>query len=612
MAIFLIVGIGLYFLVLSSVEDFNNRIISQGLQSMADGIFSIADRSVDQLTRKGQAGDDKATKISKVTTLIEIEDFVRKNDLGVLVYGLEEQEALVQAGTSPDLDDHLLKNVEALPFNFELPDGESYYSYTIEFSPWNWRVILVKDASEYATLVANTRNIYLIAAGLLVLIGVVMIFYLRRVIARPIQQMVSSLHEHAKANYSGISEFEFLSDSIGDMMDEVDETREHLEELVQARTGELEQAHSDVTEKNKTLETLSGQLSKYLAPQVYASIFSGAQSVELSSKRKKLTVLFSDVVGFTVATDKMQSEELTRLLNLYLSEMSQVALHYGATIDKFIGDAIMIFFGDPETRGVKEDALACVKMALGMRKRLSELNAVWRDSGIEAPLVTRTGIHTGYCTVGNFGSEDRMDYTIIGGAVNRASRLEHEAPAGEIIISFETFSLIKDEIHCEEFGKIQVRGIAYPIATYKVVDLHENLSADTQPVHVELPHLTLDADPVHMAEAERSTAAQALKEVINQLETGPANPQLDQEQSEACESSPKSFSLKDTPGELGTVISALESEDGATLEELAAATSWEPGTVLGALSKLKEDGIKIELSETGERKSYRITNVNPD
>ena len=96
--------------------------------------------------------------------------------------------------------------------------------------------------------------------------------------------------------------------------------------------------------------------------------------------------------------------------------MSQIALSYGATIDKYVGDAIVIFFGDPETRGVNEDALACVEMALAMRKRMLELHDQWRASGIEKPLECRIGINTGYCTVGNFGSEDRMDYTIIGRA----------------------------------------------------------------------------------------------------------------------------------------------------------------------------------------------------
>ena len=182
-------------------------------------------------------------------------------------------------------------------------------------------------------------------------------------------------------------------------------------------------AGEEIGRKNAELEVLSAKLSKYLSPQVYDSIFTGRQEVQLASQRKKLTVFFSDIAGFTETTDKMESEDFTQLINHYLTEMSIVALDHGATIDKYIGDAIMIFFGDPESRGVKKDALACVKMALAMQRRMGELASVWRDMGIEHPFACRIGINTGYCTVGNFGSEDRMDYTIIGGAVNLAARL---------------------------------------------------------------------------------------------------------------------------------------------------------------------------------------------
>ncbi|HSG64645.1 MAG TPA: GAF domain-containing protein, partial [Gammaproteobacteria bacterium] len=139
-----------------------------------------------------------------------------------------------------------------------------------------------------------------------------------------------------------------------------------------------EEANERVLEQNRMLESLSTKLSKYLSPQVYSSIFTGSQSVEISAKRKKLTVFFSDIAGFTETADKLESEDLTQLLNHYLTEMSQIALAHGATIDKYVGDAIVIFFGDPETRGVREDALACVKMAIAMRERLRELAGIWR------------------------------------------------------------------------------------------------------------------------------------------------------------------------------------------------------------------------------------------
>ena len=94
--------------------------------------------------------------------------------------------------------------------------------------------------------------------------------------------------------------------------------------------------------------------------------------------------------------------------------MSKIALEYGATIDKYVGDAIVIFFGDPETKGVKEDAKACVNMAIAMQRRMRELEKEWQDRGLQRPFQIRIGISTGFCTVGNFGSQDRMDYTIIG------------------------------------------------------------------------------------------------------------------------------------------------------------------------------------------------------
>ena len=281
---------------------------------------------------------------------------------------------------------------------------------------------------------------------------------------------------------------------------------------------ELKQREANLAEKSTALEVLSGKLAKYLAPQVYNSIFTGRQDVRIASQRKKLTVCFSDIADFTETADKMESEDLTQLLNHYLTEMSRIASDYGATIDKYVGDAIVMFFGDPETRGIKEDALACVKMALAMQQRIGELGEVWRNAGIETPLRCRIGIHTGYCTVGNFGSEDRMDYTIIGSGVNLASRLENEAPPGSILISYETFAHVKDEIHCEEHEHIRVKGIAYPIATHRVVDLKTDLAAIGRAIRAELPHLRLEAEPDSMSADERDQALSVLRDAVDRLE----------------------------------------------------------------------------------------------
>ena len=275
---------------------------------------------------------------------------------------------------------------------------------------------------------------------------------------------------------------------------------------------ELKRREQDLTEKSNALAALSTKLAKYLAPQVYDSIFTGQQDVKIVSKRKKLTVCFSDLVGFTEITDKMESEDLTHLLNHYLTEMSKIALQYGATIDKYVGDAIVMFFGDPATLGVKEDALACVQMAIAMQKRVGELAEEWRNIGIETPLQCRIGINTGYCTVGNFGSEDRMDYTMVGGTVNLASRLEHEATPGGVLISFETYAHVKDDVRCEERGHVQVKGITQPVATYAVVGPMQD------PERAGTEHLRLEFDADRMSDDERKVAADALRRALGLLE----------------------------------------------------------------------------------------------
>ena len=187
--------------------------------------------------------------------------------------------------------------------------------------------------------------------------------------------------------------------------------------------------NQELTQANDFLAAISMKLAKYLSPQIYKSIFSGQKDVAITTERKKLTIFFSDIENFTGTTERLQPEELTALLNEYLTEMSKIALAHGATIDKFIGDAILGFFGDPETKGVAEDARACVQMAVAMQQRLGQLNADWRERGIEQPFRARIGINTGYCNVGNFGSDDRMDYTIIGAEANLAARLQSDRRA---------------------------------------------------------------------------------------------------------------------------------------------------------------------------------------
>ncbi len=256
---------------------------------------------------------------------------------------------------------------------------------------------------------------------------------------------------------------------------------------------------------NEFLATVSMKIAKYLSPQIYKSIFSGQKDVVIATERKKLTIFFSDIKDFTATAERMQPEDLTLLLNEYLTEMSAIATEHGATVDKFIGDAILAFFGDPETKGPRDDARACLRMAIDMQRRLAKLNAAWRARGVEQPFRVRMGINTGFCNVGNFGSNDRMDYTIIGAEANLAARLQSIAEPGGIVMSYETFALVRDLVRARPLPAIQMKGISRDIVPFAVEGLVE---AGQQSAHVISEHgsgvdLFIDVDAVDPATAAR-------------------------------------------------------------------------------------------------------------
>ena len=276
-------------------------------------------------------------------------------------------------------------------------------------------------------------------------------------------------------------------------------------------------ANKALNEKNDQLEALSGKLAKYLSRQVYDSIFEGKTDVQVQSYRKELTVFFSDIAGFTDLTDRLEAEVVSDVLNRYLSEMAAIADGCGGTIDKFIGDGVMIFFGDPETRGRQEDAIECVGMALRMKQRTAELNDEWVDLVGPDPLHVRIGINTGFCTVGNFGSEDRLDYTIVGGAVNAASRLEATAEADQIQISHSTYSLIKDHFYCRPIGDIKVKGISHQLRTYEVVGDFKSLGPE-QKIETEIGDFKVSLDPNSLDSEATQQAREALRTALAALD----------------------------------------------------------------------------------------------
>jgi class 3 adenylate cyclase len=289
--------------------------------------------------------------------------------------------------------------------------------------------------------------------------------------------------------------------------------------VVQRRQAvKIQSMNRELESTNDFLATLSMKISRYISPQVYRSIFSGQKDVTIHTERKKLTIFFSDIQDFTATTERLQPEQITELLNEYFTEMSAIALKHGGTIDKFIGDAMLIFFGDPESRGERADAQACLRMAWEMQRRLVQLNAKWRAAGIEHPFKTRIGINSGYCNVGNFGSSDRMDYTIIGAEANLAARLQSIAEPGHIVISYETFALVSDVIAAHRLPPITMKGISREVVPFAVDKLLESSDEKGDVVVERTAGLDLYLDPSNIDSRDAGRIRSILTDALAALD----------------------------------------------------------------------------------------------
>jgi adenylate cyclase len=221
-------------------------------------------------------------------------------------------------------------------------------------------------------------------------------------------------------------------------------------------------------EKLRTRRTLERYVSKNLVKEILENPDSYYSS--LRGVRVPVTILFSDLIGFTTLTEKADPEALVTQLNEYLSRMTSVIFSNGGTLDKFIGDAIMAVWGNVRSLGTAQDAKSCARAALGMRRELSQLNQSWREQG-RMGLGMGIGVNHGEVIVGNIGSQDRMDPTVIGDAVNLASRLEGltRVYGVDMLVGASVAELVRDEVYLRSVARVQVKGKTKPVDVFTFV-----------------------------------------------------------------------------------------------------------------------------------------------
>jgi adenylate cyclase len=287
-------------------------------------------------------------------------------------------------------------------------------------------------------------------------------------------ETIDRLRETIAARNHAYQELARANEELKEAKSRVDEYASTLEQKVDERTRELKNAQEALLHFNQGLEAKVNEhveelrryneLRRYLSPKLCERILSSGDRLGAEPQRKMMTVMFTDIRNFSSYTENLEPEELFPLLDKYLAEMTKLIHQYDGTLNKIIGDGLLIFFGDPIP--IADHAEKAVLMAIEMQKKVCELKDQWLEYGHEFGV--GIGINTGYMTVGNIGSDTHKDYTVIGNQVNVASRLESLARPAQILISQRTYSKVKHLVQVEKVGAIQVAGLRDPVVTYNV------------------------------------------------------------------------------------------------------------------------------------------------
>ena len=211
-------------------------------------------------------------------------------------------------------------------------------------------------------------------------------------------------------------------------------------------------------------EATQRSFEAYLPPSVVKRQLAHPETI-FEVQKKELTIMFTDIKSFTTYSSIMTPDEIQKFLAEYFDAMVQIVFKYEGTVDKYIGDGLMVFFGAPEPQA--DHAVRCAKAAIEMQKKCRELKEKWVNEGM-FPLKIRIGINTGEVVVGNMGTQKKLAYTVLGSDVNLANRLESNAPVEGIMISRRTYELIKDFVPTLPHEPVLVKGLNTPIEVYTV------------------------------------------------------------------------------------------------------------------------------------------------
>lgn len=282
-------------------------------------------------------------------------------------------------------------------------------------------------------------------------------------ITQPLDHWVSKVNNSLRGTFAMLSGFSVLGISgLTLVFGKLRQNTKELEGRVQERTADLAQANGDLEKRNQLIRQVFG---RYMSDDVVANLLEKPEGLKLGGDRRKITILTSDLRGFTSLSERLPPEEVIHVLNLYLEYMADTIDRYQGTIDEFMGDGILVLFGAPTPR--EDDALRAVACACAMQLAMGAVNERMKQMGL-SPLTMGIGINTGEVVVGNIGSEKRTKYGIVGSPVNLTYRIESYTRGGQILIAEATFKAAGSAVRISGKKQVQPKGVQQPITIYEV------------------------------------------------------------------------------------------------------------------------------------------------
>jgi adenylate cyclase len=334
-----------------------------------------------------------------------------------------------------------------------------------------WRILIIEIILLLGTLFyeafsqdADTAHLFWYAIRILGLVAVIILFtmvtlqsFLRKKIIAPLESIAAANECFGERNY------------IVEDLDLPGETPKEIKGIVSTRRQMLETILKVSEERLQLADFIRDTFGRYLSKKVVDEIIEKPAGRKIGGRRETVTVLMSDLRGFTRMSEAMDAEGVVRLLNRYLARMSEIILKYDGTIDEFMGDGILAVFGVPEKGS--NDAARAVACALSMQNALPQLNDEMMAEGYPA-LEMGIAINSGSVIVGNIGSKMRTKYGIVGAVVNRTARIESNAVGGDVLMGEKTYGLVRDFVTADPPRSVMMKGLKSPLVYYAVSAIH--------------------------------------------------------------------------------------------------------------------------------------------